>query len=422
MNRRVWWVLRDYVGRTLGLWLLVLLAQFIQSVTFWAAGISRVPLIAAVIAGLTYRALAEKPNGVLRILPLTDTDGALIRWWGTFGLPVVVMGVGIALAAAPSAYKIPSDWLGTCIVISVAALAWLSAIERAWGRWGTTVWVALAIVAIIGLPMKALSAPILSLILVGSLCLSAGACLRVSQPVCMSQSNEARDGVFARLRSREFLRATGWMVMVLEVGRTTAIISGAAFIAATIIHRAIAPWAQAGLHGLLIWLVVSAIAVTTGLSMRRWVEAVFSLRLLPITGRQLVFALYLAMILPGVLACGALSTAQHFSPGWGLDIPAYMLVVFLPAPVTLIRWEHPAGDRSHFLPQFLRPATQQALWPAWAGVFSSMCGLPFMPTWFFVYLAALAALFSIAAYRALLAGIRSPATLESHHSEMLKSA
>jgi len=45
------------------------------------------------------------------------------------------------------------------------------------------------------------------------------------------------------------------------------------------------------------------------------------------------------MILPGVLACVALSTAQHFSPGWGLDIPGYMLVVFLPAPVTLIRWE-----------------------------------------------------------------------------------
>jgi hypothetical protein len=210
-------------------------------------------------------------------------------------------------------------------------------------------------------------------------------------------------------------------VMVLEVGRTTAIISGAAFIAATIIHRAIAPWAQIGLHGLLIWLVVSAIAVATGLSMRRWVEAVFSLRLLPITGRQLVFALYLAMILPGVLACVALSTVQHFSPGWGLDIPGYMLVVFLPAPVTLIRWERPAGDRSHSLPQFLRPATQQALWPAWAGVFSSMCGLPFMPAWFFVYLAALAALFSIAAYRALQAGIRAPTTLESHHSATLES-
>jgi hypothetical protein len=421
MNRRVWWVLRDYVGRTLGLWFLVLLAQFIQSATFWAAGIPRVPLLAVVIASLANRALAEKPNYVLRTLPLTDTDGALIRWWGAFGLPVVVVGIGIALAASPPVYQVASGWLGTCIAVSIAALAGLSAIERACGRWRTAVWVALAVFAIIGLPLKALSVPILSLILVGSLCLSAAACLRVSQPVRMSQANEAWDGFFARLRYGYFPRATGWTVMVLEVGRTTAVISGASLIAATVIHRSIAPWAQAGLHGLLIWLVVSAIAVTTGLSMRRWVEAVFSLRLLPITGRQLVFALYLAMILPGVLACVALSTAQHFSPNWGLDIPGYMLVVFLPAPMTLIRWERPAGDRSYSLPQFLRPATQQVLWPAWAGVFGSMCGLPFIPTWFFVYLVALAALFSVAAYRALLSGIRSPTTLDSHHGATFES-
>jgi hypothetical protein len=425
MNRRVWWVLRDYVGRTLGLWLLVLLAEIIQSGVFWAAGIPRIPLLAAVIASLAYMPLAEKPNNVLRTLPLTDMDGAVIRWWGTFGLPVVAVGVGIALAAALSAYKGRTDpsalWLGTCVAVSLAALAWLSAIERAFGRWSSTVWVMLAIVAVIGLPMKALSTPILSLILVGSLCLSAAASLRVSQSVYMLHSCARRDGFFGWLRYRFSLRATGWTVMVLEVGRTTAIICVAAFIAATIIHRAIAPWAQTGLHGLVIWLVVSAIAVATGLSMRRWVEAVFSLRLLPITGRQLVFALYLAMILPGVLACVALSTARHFSPSWGLDIPGYMLVVFLPAPLTLIRWEHPAGDRPNYLPRLSGPAIQQGVWPAWAGVFCSMCGLPFMPTWFFIYVAALAALFSLAAYRTLLAGTRSPTALESHHSSMLES-
>jgi hypothetical protein len=414
MNRRVWWVLRDYVGRTLGLWLLVFLAQFVQSVTFWAAGILRIPLLAAVIASLAHRALIEKPNSALRTLPLTETDGAVIRWWGTFGLPIVTMGVGFALAASLGRTAPSALWLGTCIAISVAALASLGAIEGVFGRWGSTVWVAMAIVATIGLPMTALSAPILGLIVVGSLCLSARACLRGSQPVRMWQSGETHDGLFAWLRYRFSLRATGWTVMMLEVGRTTAIISAAAFIVATIIHRAITPWTQTGLHGLVIWLVVSVIAVATGLAMRRWVEAVFSLRLLPISGYQLVFALYLAMILPGVLACVALSTVQHFSPDWGLDIPGYVLVIFLPAPVTLIRWERPAGDRLHSLPQLLRPATQQALWPAWAGVFCSMCGLPFIPTWFFVYLTALAALFSIAAYRALLAGIRSPTTLASH--------
>jgi hypothetical protein len=427
MNRRVFWVLRDYVGRTLGLWLLVFLAQFIQSVTFWAAGIPRIPLLAVVIASLAHTALAERQNSVLQTLPLTDTDAAVIRWWRTFGLPVVAMGSGIALAAWLSAYKgriFPSAlWMGTCIASSVAAVAWLSAMGRAFSRWGTTsasgyvaiVWVALTIVAIIGLPMRVLSAPILGLIFVGSLCLGAAACLPVSRPVRISRPSEPRDRVLAPswLRSRFSLRATGWTVMVFEVGRTTVIICVTAFIAATIIHRGIAPWARAGLNGLVIWLVVSAIAVATGLSMRRWVEAVYSLRILPITGHRLVFALYLAMILPGVLACVALSAAHHLSPNWGLGIPGYMLVVFLPAPLTLVLWERPAGSRPHSLPLLWGPTIQQAVWPAWAGVFCAMLGLPFMPTWFFVYLAALAALFSTAAYRALLAGIHSPTTLES---------
>jgi len=385
MNRRVWWVLRDYIGRTPGLWLLVLLAQTLQCITYWAAGLPRIPLLATVIASLAYRALAEKPNSVLQTLPLTDTDTAMIRWWGTFGLPVIVVGVGIALTTWLSAHKgwiFPSAlWVGTCTAGSAAALACSSAMGRAFNRWRTTdasgyvaiVWVVLTIVAIIGVPMRELSAPILGLVLLGSLCLSAVACLPASSPVPSSQLSEPR--------SRFCLRATGWTLMALEVGRTTAIICVAAFIAATIIHYGIAPWTRAALNGLVIWLVVSTIAVATGLSMRRWVEAVYSLRILPITGHRLVFALYLAMILPGVLTCLALSTAQHFSPGWGLNIPVYMLVVFLPAPMTLIRRE--------------RPATQQVEWPTWAGVFCSMCCLPFTPTWFFVYLAALAALFPI---------------------------
>ena len=146
--------------------------------------------------------------------------------------------------------------------------------------------------------------------------------------------------------------------MVFEVGRTTAIICVAAFITATIIHRGIAPWARAGLNGLVIW---------------------------------------------------------------GLGIPGYMLVVFLPAPLTLIRWDHPTGSRPHYLPLLWGPTIQQAVWPAWAGVFGSILGLSFMPTWFFAYLAALAAFFSIAAYRALRAGIHSPTTFESHDGATLKS-
>jgi hypothetical protein len=209
------------------------------------------------------------------------------------------------------------------------------------------------------------------------------------------------------------LKPSGWTVLLLEAGRTSAIISVAALVATTVIHRAIAPWAQTGLHGTVIWLVVSTIAVATSLSMRRWVEAIRSLRILPITGHRLALALYLTMTMPGVLACLLVSMAQHLSPDWGLDIPGYMLVVFLPAPVTLIRWHRPPEGDPIYLPQQWAPAMQQAMWPAWAGAFCALRGLPFMPTWFFLYLAAIAALFSVAAYRALLAGIQSPAELQS---------
>jgi hypothetical protein len=435
MNRRVWWVLRDYVVRTVGLWLLVVLAQIIQCVTFWPAGVPHIPFLGAVIAGFAYTALAEKPRSVLRILPLNDTDRALIWGWGSFGLPTIALVGGTALAAWLSGYK---GWtepsaasLGVYAAISVAVLALLSAFAtvlsypgKARPSWYVAfVWTALAVVGVIGLPIKVINTSIVALIVVGSICLSAGICLPVAGGMSASRASEPADEASTPRQkgSRFSFEPTGWTVMMFEVGRTTAVISVAALVAAAVIHRAIAPWAQSGLHGMVIWMVVSAIAVASGISMRRWVEAVSSLRVLPITGHRLVLALYLAMVLPGVLACLALSTAHHFSSSLGLDIPGYMLVVFLAAPVTLIRWQRSAEAHLSYLPQQWGPVMQQAVWPAWAGVFCVIGGLQFMPSWFVVYLATLAVLFCITSYRALLAGIRSPATLESHRDAMLES-
>jgi hypothetical protein len=428
MNQHVWRVLRDYVARTLVLWLLAILAQIIQSVTFWAVGVPRVPLLGVVSARLAYTALAENPRGVLRTLPLTDRDGALIRWWGSFALPTLAVTSCMALAACLCAYKgwvVPNMlWLSTCMVSVVAVLAWLNACEEVLGYPGAGktrgyvafVWGALAVAAVVGLPMKELSAPVLTLIAVGGLCLSAVACLPASRRRRVSDSGDP-DGADPAQRSiipRLALKPSGWTVLLLEAGRTSAIISVAALLATTVIHRATAP----GLHATVTWLVVSSIAVATSLSMRRWVEAIRSLRILPITGHRLALALYLTMMMPGVLACLVVSMAQHLSPDWGLDIPVYMLVVLLPAPVTLIRWQ----AAPLYLPQHWAPAMQQALWPTWAGAFFALRGLPFVTTWFLFCLAVIAALFSVIAYRALLAGIRSPAALENHDSAMLESA
>ena len=306
MNQHVWRVLRDYVARTLGLWMLAILAQIIQSVTFWAAGVPRVPLLGVVIARFAYTALAEEPRSVLRTLPLTDTDGALIRWWGSFGLPTFAVASCMALAAGLCAYKgwaVPGlPWLSACVVTVVAVLAWLSACEEVLGYpvaahargYVAIVWGALGVAAVVGLPMRVLSAPVLALIAVGGLCLSAVACLPASRRRRAADLGNAavpgatvRDPGQSSILPRLILKPSGWTVLLLEAGRTSAIISGAALLATTVIHRAIAPKAQTSLEGAVIWLVVSSIAVATSLSMRRWVEAIYSLRILPITGHRL---------------------------------------------------------------------------------------------------------------------------------------
>ncbi len=282
MNRRVWYVLRDYFVRTAGLWLLVALAQFLQCVTFWAASVPRIPLLGVVIAGFAYTALTEKPRGVLRTLPLNDTDRALIWGWGSFGFPTIVLVTCTALTASLSAYKgwtEPSAvWLGIYAAISVAMLASLSAIATvlsylgaARPRWYVSiVWTALAVGGVIGLPIKVMTTSIVGLIVVGSLCLSAGICLPAAGGRSASRASERGDEALSppRKRSRFALKPTGWTVMVFEVGRTTATICVAALVAVAVIHLAIAPWAQIDLHGMVIWMVVSAIAVATGLSMR----------------------------------------------------------------------------------------------------------------------------------------------------------
>jgi len=415
MNRHAWRVLTDYLARTAGLWMLVTLVQIIQSVTFWATGVLRVPLLGVVLARVAYTALAEQPRGVLRTLPLTRRDGALIHWWGTFGLPALAVAFCMIWAAMLCAYKnwaVPSPaWLGTCVVTVIAVLAWLSALEKVLGYPGAAgsrgyvplVWGALAIAALVGLPTGELSTPVLLLIAAGGMGLSGTASLLAGQRPAQPNAGDSR---ISRLPLK------GWAVMLAEAGRTTVTIAAVALVATAVIHKAISPWAQTSLHGAVIWLLVSTIAVATCLSMRRWVETVRSLRILPISAHRLALALYLTMVMPGVLTCLLVSAAQRLSPDWGLDIPWYLLVVFLPAPLSLIRWQRPPEARPHNLPQQWAPAMSQAVWPAWAGALCTLPDLPFMPGPFLLYLTAIAALFSVAAYRALLAGIRSPDRFE----------
>jgi hypothetical protein len=420
MNARVWLLLRDYLRRTNGAWLLIIFIQIIQTVTFWAAGIQHAPLLATVLASFTYASMSESPRSALRTLPLTPSETALFRWWGSFGLPAfIVLGCAVAagMMSTTKGWPVPSgSFLASSAIAVVGALGWLSIIAvqvRLTRLWSAAVWGAAAVAGLIGLPVSALSPPLLLLLALAAIGLSIKSSTAAESLRLRSENTESVAPFLAGWLH-------GWSVLFVVVGRSTVALCAAALAATAILHVAISPRALPGVQGAVIWLFVSAVAAATCLPMRRWVEAVHSMRLLPLDSRWLAFIVHLTVMTPGVVTCLVVIGAQQLSPRLGLDIPWYMLIVFLLAPITLVRWHRP--QESNPIIRQWAPAMQQAAWPLWAGSFCALRGVPFMPFWFLLYLSIVTALFSVAGYRVLLAGIRSPAGLESQSRVLLEQA
>lgn len=398
MNARL---LRDYFGRTSGAWLLAGFLQIIQSVTFWVEGVRRVPLAGVVLGGLIYALMSEQPQQVLQTLPLTRTTRNLFRWLASFALPAVLILGCLAAAAALSTYK---EWplpapavLLSSALMAVTLLGWLTLLP-ARGYWRVG-WGAAGLAGLVGLPTEVSGGlPVVGLLAVA---------------VSFVTSSRERPGTARRVTKAEpHSYFHGWGVLLVEVGRSTGLLCAGALAATAIIHAAVPHHYLPGFHGALIWLFVSAIAAAACFPMRRWVEAVRSLRLLPLDSHSLILTLYLILTVPGVVTCLVVMAAQALSPDWGLDIPPYMLLVFLAAPITLVHWYRPHEGRPNVVLQHWAPALQQAAWPLWAGSLSSLRGLPYMPGWFLVYLGVIALFFAVMGYLALLGGIRSIAALD----------
>jgi hypothetical protein len=407
----IWQLSRDYARRTSGAWLLVGFIQIIQSVTFWAEGVRRAPLLGAVLGGFIYALTSEQPLHVLRTLPLTRTTRVLFRWLASFALPAAVVLACMAAAGALNIYKgwpLPARAnLVSSALVAIILLSWLTAFPVR--GYATIFWVAAALAGLIGLPTEVTG----GLPIVGFLSIA------MSLAMSFRESAGPAPGLTKTDLHSYF---HGWGVLVVEVGRSTALLCAGALAATVIIHGFIPGRFLPGLHGALIWLFVSAIAAATCLPMRRWVEAVRSLRILPLDSHRLALTLYFILTLPGVVTCLVVMAAHTLSPNWGLDIPPYLLVVFLLAPITLVRWYRPYEGRPNVVLQQWAPALQQAAWPLWAGALCSLRGLPYMPAWFMAYLGVIALFFSVMGYRALLGGIRSTAALEGEPRVLLDAA
>jgi hypothetical protein len=406
----IWRLLRDYARRTSGAWLLAGFIQIIQSVTFWAEGVRRAPLLGAVVGGLIYALSSEQPLSVLQTLPLTRTNKFLFRWLASFALPAAVVLACMAAARALNVYKgwplpAPASLLSSALVV-ITLLSWLTAFPAR--GYATIVWVAAGLAGLIGLPTEVTGLPV-----VGFLSIAISLAMSLREPAGAAPGCTKTD---------PHAYFHGWGVLLVEVGRSTALLCAGALAATVIIHGFIPGRFLPALHGALIWLFVSAIAAATCLPMRRWIEAVRSLRILPLNSHRLALTLYFILTLPGVVTCLVVIAAQALSPNWGLDIPPYLLVVFLLAPITLVRWYRPYEGRPNVVLQQWAPALQQAAWPLWAGALCSLRGLPYMPAWFMAYLGVIALFFAVMGYRALLGRIRSTGALEGETGVLLDAA
>jgi hypothetical protein len=206
-------------------------------------------------------------------------------------------------------------------------------------------------------------------------------------------------------------RLRGWTVILADVARSTALLSIVAIVGTTL-----ARWLYPILDGAppLAWLVVSAIAVGALLLTRRWMNAVQSLRALPIGVHRLTLILYGLSIAPGTIACLITMGAHQLSPRVGLGLPPYLLIVFLVAPVTLVSWRsqrHAAAAAATSVQEWA-PLMQQAAWPVWVGAVCTF-GAPYLAPGLFAPLLSLVAIgFAIAGYGALFASLRSSDGLE----------
>jgi hypothetical protein len=398
MNRRVLRLLVDYFRRTFGIWPLLFAVQVMQVSAFWALHVDRIPLLAVVIAGLTYFVAIESPAAVLRTLPISRQELVSFRRWAGVGAPALVVLACTLIAWQNNG---DNDWprpalseAALCVALSWAALVALTLVPRRTGA--RFFWAGLSAVGFYGVPWDILSpAGLVTLAVLGVLAftLKRGKVKRA----------DPSSGSGARM---------GWSMIVADVARGTIVLSLVALGGVSLARwlypiDAVMP---------VVWLFVSAVAVAACLQTRRWIQATRLLRLLPVNPHRLALILYAILITPGVTACLVAMGVNALMPQLGMAVPPYLLVVFLATPVTVIPWQpqrYVASAAVNEVQQWA-PLMQLAAFPMWSGSLCAFGGPHLMPAWFLSIIALVAVGFAVASYFALLVGIRSPSGFERH--------
>jgi len=130
MNSRVYQLLKRYLTRSVWLYAMLGLLQFMMAGVYWWRGYERVPA-AGVLLGLWGAMTALNTHSLVwRSLPLTSRDASLLRWWAMAGAPGIFLTLLTLIAwasqrssgfPAPSAAAILDGLLATWAALGVLA-------------------------------------------------------------------------------------------------------------------------------------------------------------------------------------------------------------------------------------------------------------------------------------------------------------
>jgi hypothetical protein len=154
MSRGVYRLLRGYLIRSVWLYAVVGVMQFIMTGSFWAWGFQRVPIVGVLLGMWGAIAAVNRHSLVWRSLPLTNQDAGLFRWWAIAGVPGIYFTVVTLIAwdsQRSSGFPIPdAAVLSEGILAIWSVLGILAALTRAPGWFPRKSWTAKVIGASAG--------------------------------------------------------------------------------------------------------------------------------------------------------------------------------------------------------------------------------------------------------------------------------
>jgi hypothetical protein len=421
MNRTILALLLDYHRRTLGVWVLLVFVQLMQTSAIWTLGNGHLPIAGTVIASLAFCATWDAPHFVMRTLPITARDLALLRWWERIAMPTAFITLAYLLAWVSnrgSGFPTPpllSLWMP--VAASVATLAVLSALPlptlsalRSNTPLSAVVWIGLALFGLYGLPMEWIPAPGFlltcgALLALASLGLARSGRMLESPPLSQLLRGFGAQGQRA---PRAMSRFRGWPVLLGQWMRGIFLLAVASIVVISIVRPHVRMLQQA-----LPWGFVSVTGAVGSILGRRWLRGIGALQCLPIRGSKLALVICLALMAPVVLTSVLATAANALVPTWGIAIPLYMVPVFAIVPALEISW-YPVKN-NYAVPSAVQqwsPITQVVAWPIWTGSFMSLELTRLMPAWFEIIAVAVGMVLAGVAYGMVLSRIRAGVGLE----------